>query len=122
MRVIRQAAEIYRHGTVALDALTLEDALENVADGCVPHLLALSDSLGKWEGLEFLLHQALSKDFDRAECAANHVERWILTANRRFVTPSVHQVQQLISLLRAVQLRHPRRDWGPVDRELAFFA
>jgi HEAT repeat protein len=120
-RVIRHAAEIYRNGTIALDTLTLEDALGSVEDSRVPYLVALSNSLGKWESLEFLLHQALSKDYERAECAADHLDRWILTANRRFVAPSVHQVQRLTSLLRAAQSRHSRRDWRPVDRGLAAF-
>jgi hypothetical protein len=121
-RVIRQAAEIYRHGTVALDALTLEDALANAQDSHTPYLIALSNSLGKWEGLEFLLHQALSKDHERAECAADHLDRWILSANRRFVAPSVYQVQRLTSLLRAAQSRHSRRDWRLVDLGLMAFA
>jgi hypothetical protein len=121
-RVIRQAAEIYRRGTVALDALTLDDALANVEDSRAPYLIALSDSLGKWEGLEFLLHHALSESRERAERAADHVDRWILSANRRFTAPSVHQVQRLISLLRAAQSRHSRRDWRPIDIGLAAFS
>ena len=120
-RVIRQAAEIYRRGSIALDALTLDEALGNVDDSRAPYLIALSDSLGKWEGLEFLLHQALSTDYARAECAANHIDRWILTANRKFVAPSVQQVQRLTNLLRVAQSRHSRRDWRPVDRGLATF-
>jgi hypothetical protein len=120
-RVIRQATEIYRHGTSALDALTLDEALGSVEDDRAPYLIALSESLGKWAGLEFLLHQALSTDHERAECAADHLDRWILTANRKFVAPSVYQVQRLTNLLRLAQSRHPRRDWRPVDRGLAAF-
>lgn len=120
-RVIRQAAEIFRHGTSALDALTLDEALGSVDDDRAPYLIALSESLGKWAGLEFLLHQALSSDHERAECAADHLDRWILTANRKFVAPSGYQVQQLTNLLRLAQSRHPQRDWRSVDRSLAVF-
>jgi hypothetical protein len=87
-----------------------------------PILIALSESLGKWAGLEFLLHQALSTDHERAECAADHLGRWILTANRKFVAPSVYQVHRLTNLLRLAQSRHPRRDWRPIDRGLAAFS
>src|SRR5262249_20273947 len=66
-RVIRQAAEIYRRGTVALDAFTLETALANVEHSRARHLIGLSESLGKWEGLEFLLHHALREDPELAE-------------------------------------------------------
>jgi hypothetical protein len=120
-RVIRQAAEIYRHGSVALDAATLENALADVEDSRAPYLIALSDSLGKWEGLEFLLHHALSENRVRAECVANHIDRWILGANRRFTAPSADQVPRLIRLSREAQARHSRRDWQSLDSGLAAF-
>jgi hypothetical protein len=71
--------------------------------------------------LQFLLHQALSTDHEQAECAADHLDRWIQTANRKFMAPSAYQVPQLTNLLRLAQSRHPRRDWRPVDRGLAAF-
>jgi hypothetical protein len=120
-RVIRQAAEIYRYGTVALDALTLENALADVEDGRARYLIALSDSLGKWAGLEFLLHHALSENRARAECAADHIDRWILSASRRFTVPSADRVQDLIRLSREAQARHSRRDWQSLDSALAVF-
>jgi hypothetical protein len=65
-------------------------------------------------GLELLLRQTSSTDYERVECTADHLDRWILTANRKFVAPSVHQVQRLTNLLRVVQSRHSRRDWRPL--------
>ncbi len=120
-RVIRQAAEIYRQGSVALDAATLENALADVEDSRAPYLIALSDSLEKWEGLEFLLHHASSENRVRAECAANHIDRWILSANRRFTAPSADQVPRLIRLSREAQARNSRRDWQSLDSGLAAF-
>ena len=120
-RVVRQVAEIYRRGTLALACVALEDALARAGDSLAPTLIALADVLGKWDGLELLLRLASAENIGRAECAAAHVDRWILTANRRFTAPPSQQVQRLIRLSRDAQARHPQRNWRSLDFDLAAF-
>jgi hypothetical protein len=119
--VNRQAAEIYRRGTIALDVHTLEEALTRVEDRLARRLIALSDSLGKWDSLEFLIRQTLSESIERAECAADQIDRWILAANKRFTAPTSSQVQRLVRLSQDARLRHSERDWRSLEIDLAAF-
>jgi hypothetical protein len=121
-RVLRQVAEIYRRGTLTLPPATLEEALATVKDSLAPSLIALADVLGKWDSLELLLRIALGDHSQRAECAANYIDRWMLTANSRFTVPSHEQVQRLIRLSLNAQARHPGRNWKSIDFGLAAFA
>ncbi len=121
-RVLRQVAEIYRRGPLTLPSVTLEEALATVKDSRAPSLIALADVLGKWDSLELLLRIVSSDHVERAECAANYIDRWMLTANRRFTAPSREQVQRLIRLSLIAQARHPGRNWRSIDFGLAAFA
>jgi hypothetical protein len=120
-RVLRQVAEIYRRGTISLTPALLEEALANATDRLAPSVIALADVLGKWDGLEFLLRVASGEHPERAECAANHVDAWILSANRRFTAPSSEQVQRLIRLSQNARALHSGRNWSSVDFGLVAF-
>lgn len=120
-RVLRQVAEIYRRGTISLTPALLEEALANATDRLAPSVIALADVLGKWDGLEFLLRVASGEHPERAECAANHVDAWILSANRRFTAPSSEQVQRLIRLSQNARALHSGRNWSSADFGLVAF-
>jgi hypothetical protein len=119
--VIRQAAQIYRRGTITLTSRTLETAIANAPESLAPYLLALSNSLGKWEELELLLQHVLSENAALASRAADHLDHWILTSQRRFTVPSAAQVERLLLLSRAARARYPDRRWRSIDLDLAAF-
>jgi hypothetical protein len=71
---------------------------------------------------EFLIRQALSENIERAEFATDQIDRWILTANRRFTAPTSSQVQRLEQRIQDVRARHSGRDWRSLEIQLATFA
>jgi len=118
-RVIRQASKIYRRGTLSLSVLTLEHALAH-ADGRVAlSLITSSESLGKWDCLEFLLRHTVEDSDERSTRAADCIDRWLLNENRRFTASSHDQIQRLVALSQAAWARHPQRKWQSLGLILA---
>jgi hypothetical protein len=118
-RVIRLASSIYRRGTVSLDVLTLEHALARADGSRARSLICASESLGKWDCLEFLLRHAVEDDDARSTCAADRIDRWLFNENRRFTASSHDQIQRLAGLSQAAWSRHPQRRWRSLGHILA---
>jgi hypothetical protein len=119
--VLRELSQVYRRGSVPLDASAIDEALSRADDRLAPNLFSLAQLLGKWQELEFLLRHAVGDHGVRAESAAHRVDQWLRTESRRFTVPSSEQLRHLPPLSEAAQARYPERRWRGIDHSLLGF-
>ena len=84
--VVRQSLELFRYGAGTLEPTVLLSSLRSSTDATRGVLMRGTRLLGKWEGLDLLLH--IYPDVLMRESATEEIAHWLTASNRRFTSPS----------------------------------